>query len=92
MLLPVETFVEPASGSTLPVLDQPLGVTGELDGGQTEENESPLRRDREYARYPPPEDPADHLAPEDQRIEKREGSPGICGTFDGPGAQGDHQN
>ena len=53
MLLPVETFVEPASGSTLPVLDQPLGVTGELDGGQTEENESPLRRDRSMPGTPP---------------------------------------
>ena len=79
MLLPVETFVEPASGSTLPVLDQSLGVAGKLDRGQAEEDESPLRGDREYAGHPAPEDPAEHLAPEDQRVEQGEGSTGICG-------------
>ena len=40
----------PGARPSLAALDQPLGVAGELDRAQAEEDEAPLRRDREDAR------------------------------------------
>ena len=62
----------------LAVLDQALRVAGELDGAQAEEDEPPLRRDREDAGDPlgAAEDPAEERALEDHRVEEGEGGAG----------------